>query len=64
MKTFFYAVLMYQICGNEIVYIKNNVPYATCNTITRVCAPLDELGLILLRETSSCSRLKTFNIFE
>jgi len=64
MKFFIYTILLYQICGNEIVYIKNSMPYATCNIVTRNCFLLDEPGLILLRETTSCSRLKKFNIME
>jgi hypothetical protein len=64
MKYLIYTILMYQVCGNEIVYIKDNAPFAMCNTTTRKCMEIDELGLILIRETSSCSRLKKFNIME
>lgn len=64
MKTLIYTILLYQVCGNEIVYIKDNSPFAMCNTVTRKCTDLDELGLILIRETASCSRIKKFNIME
>lgn len=64
MKLMLYAILMYQICGNEIVYFKNNVPFVSCNAVTFQCATLDEVQLILLRETTSCSRVKKFNVME
>jgi hypothetical protein len=64
MKTILYAILMYQICGNDIAYFKNTIPFATCNLVTRECTALNEIGLILLRETASCSRIKKFNVVE
>jgi hypothetical protein len=64
MKTLFYAIMLYQICGNDIVYIKNGAPYAVCNMVNRDCEMLSDIRLILIRETSSCSRLKKFNIME
>jgi len=64
MKTLIYAILLYQICGNDIVYIKNGAPYAVCNTVTGDCDMLSDIRLILIRETASCSRIKKFNVVE
>lgn len=63
-KSCFYTILLYQICGNEIVYIKNNAPYATCHIVTGECFGLDELRLVFIRQTSHCSAFKKFNVME
>lgn len=64
MKKLIYAMMLYQICGNDIVYIKNGAPYAVCNTVNRDCEMLSDIRLILIRETASCGRLKKFNVVE
>lgn len=56
------AILFFQICGNNIVYIKDNQPYAVCHTVKRKCYALSLLELGLIRETSQCGPIKKFDL--
>jgi hypothetical protein len=64
MKHLVAAIMFFQICGNDLVIIKNNQPYAVCGTVTQLCKSLDIVDLMLIRQSSSCSRLKEFKVIE
>lgn len=64
MKHLVAAIMLFQICGNDLVIIKNNQPYAVCGTVTQLCKGLDIVDLMLIRQTSSCSKLKEFKVIE
>jgi hypothetical protein len=64
MKHLVAAIMFFQICGNDLVIIKNNQPYAVCGTVTQLCKSLDIIDLMLIRQISSCSTLKKFNVIE
>lgn len=62
MKKLFLTLIYFQICGNEMVVIKNNEPYASCNTVTKKCKQLSHLELLLIRQTSKCGSFKKFEV--
>ena len=64
MKNLILAIWLYQICGNHILYVKDGQPYLSCNTINYECEMLNEVRMIMFRETATCTRLKKFNIME
>lgn len=64
MKHLVAAIMFFQICGNDLVIIKNNQPYAVCGTVTQLCKSLDIVDLMLIRQSLSCSRLKEFKVIE
>lgn len=64
MKHLVAAILLFQICGNDLIIIKNSQPYAVCGTVTQLCKGLDIIDLILIRQTSSCTRLQEFKVIE
>lgn len=61
-KKLFFASIYFQICGNEMVVIKNREPYAVCNTVTRNCKNLSYLELLVIRQTSKCGSFKKFEV--
>lgn len=63
MKHIVAAVMLFQICGNDLVIIKNSQPYSVCNTVTQSCKDLDIVNLMLIRQVQ-CSKLKKFNVIE
>jgi len=64
MKHLVAAIMLFQVCGNNLIIIKDNQPYAVCGTVTQLCKSLDIVDLMLIRQTSSCSRLKEFKVIE
>ena len=57
------AILFFQICGNNMVVVKNGEPYALCSTTRLSCKSLSYLELLLIRQTAKCSSFKKFEVF-
>lgn len=64
MKHLVAAIMLFQICGNDLIVIKNNQPYAVCGTVTQLCKDLDIVNLLVIRQTSSCTVLQEFHVVE
>lgn len=64
MKHLVAAVFLFQICGNDLIVIKNSQPYAVCGTVTHLCKDLDIVNLLVIRQTSSCTVLQEFKVIE
>jgi len=64
MKHLVAAIMLFQVCGNNLIIIKDNHPYAVCGTVTQLCKSLDIVDLMLIRQSSTCSRLKEFKVIE
>lgn len=63
MNLMVYAIL-FQVCGNNLVFIENGQPTFICHTITQKCDFLDIYQLAIIRNTSRCSKLKPFQALE
>lgn len=63
MRLAVYAIL-FQICGNNIVFIENGKPSAVCHTVSLTCNLLNVYQLVVIRNTSQCSKLQQFQAIE
>jgi hypothetical protein len=57
-------VILFQICGNNLVVIQDNKPHMVCDVISQNCQDLGIVRLILIRQTFSCTKLSNFNVLE
>ena len=64
MKHFVAAVMLFQVCGNDLVVIQDNKPSLSCNTVTQLCKEIDMVKLLLIRQTSRCTKLQGFSVTE
>lgn len=64
MKHVVAAIMLFQICGNNLIIIKDNIPYAVCGTVTQLCKDLDVVNLLVIRQTSTCTKMKEFKVIE
>lgn len=64
MKFLIYTSILYQICGNELVLFEKNQPIMSCHTVTQECREITIPELIIIRQTTHCGKVQTFNLFE
>ena len=64
MKQFVIAVILFQVCGNDLIIIQDGQPSIACNTVTQACKNIGVTQLLLARQTSTCTKLQEFKIVE
>jgi len=59
-----YFIILFQICGNTMAIFEDGEPTLACHLVKQQCVSLSIPQLMMLRQTSSCTKLKEFKVVE
>lgn len=59
-----YLVILFQICGNTMAIFEDGKPTLACHLTKQLCTDLTVPQLMVLRQTSTCTKIKEFKVIE